>query len=904
MKLNQPYYIDRRKNSIDLNGEWEFFWSDEVCENITENKWKYKTTLPKSIYHSLHEAGVLPDPYVGVNSKQYYWVDEKIWYYRKKFVLNKGEFNGNAYLSFLGVAYYCRLWVNGQLIGDHEGMFGGPVCDIIEHLDLNGENEIVVEVKACNYGVKDTFDPRNEKTGENTQIIPWNTARDYITNNEDFIVVGIWNKVRLDLVEKIHISRPYMYTQSISDNKAEMFFELEIADGQVKELMPYKGYEPNVVGYTWQAYWSGLICAKSDRIVELRIKMTEPDTGKIAYESIDKINLNDLEKSYIHPDFYELQFFSKNIIVENPRLWYPIGLGEPYLYKVEAELWYEGVLYDSLEFMNGIRLFESRRTEGEKVRTRWENFRFSVNGKDFFLKGINWAPIDLLYNIDEKEYEWILSLAKNAGIQMLRVWSGGGMPETDTFYELCDKMGIMVWQDHMMANTADMSNISQEVYEAQEAYNVYRIRNHPSLVIHCGGNENNPYSTRMAHIMFVLSRVLKDLDPSRIFHYNSPDRGSIHLYRNMEPVWYRHIYKHIPFVGESGIHSFPSFATYKQLVSEEECNGKLPDIASEEFQKNYPEILNHFTEYAPYRIPVMLSRASQICNLEDITLKDLCEASHVSAYEFYNLMIQSMRENYPYCGGILPWLFKRPWATAGIQTVDGCGRPVYPYYAVLNTYKPLNICLCQKWSIIAPNEPVELETVIFNENNEDLKGAEVTVTVYNPDLTVAFEKKDTVKDRNIFGEFIPDDSFTNQCFVICADISREGKSLSRTCYFVKCTDMYADKELYEKYRSGAHHNLYFKDGPWLKDSLTAAKKAKLEFEVVEKGKEGIFDYYVIKIKNNSENVAYPVTVDVTNSKVRFYADCNFFMLKPYEEINVKVTCDGDDTEFVVNAWNE
>lgn len=444
MNLNQPYYIEPRKskNHIDLDKDWDFVWTDKAIEDLSKLEWKYKTDIPKSLYFSLYEAGILPHPYEGVYSKLYHWVDEKVWYYRKKFILDKSDFKGNAFLSFDGVAYYCRVWVNGHLLGEHEGMFGGPVCDVVDFLNLNGENEITVEVKACNYDIKDAFDGWNEN-GENTQIVPWNIARDGGTSTGDFIVIGIWNRVRLDFVEKLHMSRPYMYTKSIGNNSAELFLEFEIADGQVQELKPFYGYNDGCYSYT-RAYDNGVTGEKLNTEVEISIKLTEPDTNKIAYESCESVKLTDFKKSLINPEYHELQFFSKEICVENPRLWFPLGLGEPFLYKVEIEMYCDGVLCDSHTFMTGIRTFESRRSAGEKYRTRWEEFRFSVNGRDFFLKGMNWTPIDYLYDINPNEYEWALTLVKNAGIQLLRVWSGGGMPETDTFYDLCDELGIMV----------------------------------------------------------------------------------------------------------------------------------------------------------------------------------------------------------------------------------------------------------------------------------------------------------------------------------------------------------------------------------------------------------------------------------------------------------------------------
>ena len=131
----------------------------------------------------------MPDPYFGANSKQYSWVDEKVWYFKKIFTVGRNLDEVNAYLCFDGAAYYSRVWVNGVLLGEHEGMFGGPVCDIAAYLKPRGKNELIVEIKACDYGVKDTFNSRNNGD-KNSQIVPWNPARDRVTCNGDFIVMG------------------------------------------------------------------------------------------------------------------------------------------------------------------------------------------------------------------------------------------------------------------------------------------------------------------------------------------------------------------------------------------------------------------------------------------------------------------------------------------------------------------------------------------------------------------------------------------------------------------------------------------------------------------------------------------------------------------------------------------
>ena len=605
----------------------------------------------------------------------------------------------------------------------------------------------------------------------------------------------------------------------------------------------------------------------------------------------------------MNPEFYELQFYRRKIEIKDPILWYPNGLGEQHLYDLSVTLACDGEVCDCHSFKFGIRTFTSDYTKGNKYRTRWEKFLFSINGREFFIKGMNWTPIDFLYDISPDRYEWCLTMAKNAGIQFIRVWNGGGMPETDSFYEICDRLGLLVWQDLFIANMRTPS-YPQDVLEEQTSYNLYRIRNHTSLGLLCGGNEFNPYSSGNAASMFVMDRTVRTLTPDRIFHYTTADKGSAHIYFDMEPVWYRHRYKALPFVGESGIHSFPNFKSIKKFISEKESDGLLPDLTSPEFGRNYPELLNHFSEYAPDRVPRMTARISQIIDMRNITLKDLCEASQVQTYEFYQLMIQSIRENYPSCGGIMPWVFKRPWTTTAIQTVDGNDLPTYAYYAVQNSYRPINVCWCQEWSVWAPFEELPLCVKVFNQNGEDLSEAEIKLTVYRPDLRVFAEYTSLYSEYCDFGRLALDGGFNDTCFLVSADLERGGEVIARSVYFNKCTSLLCDGELYKKYRSEPAENLRLDGGPWLKPCIKSAGRALLSARVCGGGMEGKYNYTDVSIKNLSEFPAYPVTVDLEDESERFFLDSNFFMLKGGEEKKVRITCQSGKAEnIMINCWN-
>jgi beta-mannosidase len=377
----------------------------------------------------------------------------------------------------------------------------------------------------------------------------------------------------------------------------------------------------------------------------------------------------------------------------------------------------------------------------------------------------------------------------------------------------------------------------------------------------------------------------------------------------MEPVWYRHIYKELPFIAEAGIHSFPSYSTLKKILPKDELSLPLPDLTSPEFVENFPGILNHFTEYHPERVPRMLSRASQIMDLKNCGLEQMCKATQTQAYEFYTTLVQATEENYPRSGGILPWVFKRHWATAGIQTVDGMGQPTYPYYAIQNTYRNIGVSLCLDWNIVAPYEEIPLKVKIFNRSADALDGAEAVLTVYTPNMEVAKEyRKDTDKRAELeFESFILDNRYTNKCFVICADLVSDGKSIARTNYFLKCTNILSDKQFKEDYRAKPCENIYFENGPWLFDNLSKAEKAKLQVEHKCAGVENGYKIYDICITNISSVPAYPVTVEVLNENSRFFASDNFILIKPDEEKWIRITCDGlskDETaDIKVEFWN-
>ena len=903
MNPNTPFYIDHHPSELLLDGEWNFTYIDNVCDEPWTLDYSHRAILPASTYRCLERAGILPDPYFGTNSKQYEWVDKKIWYFTRTFTISDTD-GKDVFLCFDGVGYFCRVWLNGTLLCTHEGMFGGPIMEVGEHI-RTGENTLIVEVTPPV--------PRASKE-HSAEIVPWNLCRDIYTSNGDFIVFGIWRSVRIEIVPKTHISRPYLFTQSIDGNTAKLRLSVELADPQVRELDVITN---GGTKYTF-AYSEALDARTSGKQVRIRLTIAEKDTGSLAYTSDDTVEIWDKKYICTNENFRECQFFETDIEIKNPRLWWPNQMGEPNLYTVTLELYDDETLIDALIFDTGIRTVEYIPSTGHRHRTRWDDYHFVINGRPIFLKGMNWMPVDFLLDISDEDYRWALELAKNEGIQLLRVWSGGGMPEDDRFYSLCDELGMMVIQDSFIANqTTEAWN--REVLQSQVCQNLYRTRNHPSLALHTGGNEIDPYALNNDAAMWVISREITDLDPSRKFWRTSPDKGSTHIYRDMEPVWYRKIYGQLPFIGESGIHSFPNAKSLRQQMSREEYERPLSNIFSEEFTKKNPELHNHFTEFIPDRIPRMMSRASMISNIRGITLPDLCEATQIASCEFYQIMANAMRENYPICCGLLPWVFKRAWTTTAIQLVDGLGDPIAPYYYLKNAYAPLSVHLALREVTYAPGETIIPDIRLLCDDIREWRELTVGCEIYSPTLECV-RREDFACDitpeeyQKFFAgtPFTLPEDYTEKYFFLRVYAENSVGLLHQSVYWCKALERMADDAFREQYRAVPQNNIDFDKGPWLKPQICSLSKNECALTLLEKttrmdGAERRV-HVKVRVENHGANPIFPVKLDVVEDKTLSYATDNYFFLPVgnSRELELEIRVQDKELRMVTlefSAWN-
>lgn len=244
--LWQPYYITPRTGSqhLDLQRNWQLIHSDSVIDDISLMLWDSAITVeePTSVHMALHKAGKLPHPYAHLNSRLYRWVEEKVWYYRKAVEIPESAKGNFIFLCFDGIDYFSKVWINGKLMGHHEGMFGGPDIDISQIVNFGGNNEIVAEVRAANWGNRATNieDLPRTANGERdyskrSGYNPWKSGRiikPWIisggSGTESFFSLGMWKGARIEVLNPYHLERPFMVTESIKNNKAHLHLSCEI----------------------------------------------------------------------------------------------------------------------------------------------------------------------------------------------------------------------------------------------------------------------------------------------------------------------------------------------------------------------------------------------------------------------------------------------------------------------------------------------------------------------------------------------------------------------------------------------------------------------------------------------------------------------------------------------------
>ncbi len=797
---------------IMLDGMWQMVEGGTDSERLLKN---WNSTIPAEIPGSIHtalwKAGKIPDPYLGQNDSIARRQSFKTWWLKKEFDLS--EKLNQPQLIFGGVAIHCTVWLNGEKLGEHEGMFGAPEYDISKY--LKKKNTLIVKIDPAPYLPW----PPNSKPydGLNTgwrETVVFNNVYGWHYSNMPSL--GIWRPVRIKNQASVEIE--------------SLFVAAKDTSGQLNLEVILKKVSSTIKG-------------------ELQVSII-PDNF-IGKSTSFSYNINSSAKT-------DTLLFSFK--VPDPKLWWPNGIGEQNLYKLEASFLPENnQVADFSETIFGIRTIDMAPLPGGPYPDKY-NWTFIVNGEKHFIKGTGWCTMDAMMDFSRERYDRFLSLAKLQHIQMLRGW-GSGMPETDEFYDLCNRYGIMVMQEWP---TAWNSHIDQpfDALEETVKLNTIRIRNNPSLVMYGGGNESdNPFGEAID----MMGRNSIELDGTRPFHRGEPWGGSDHNYN----CWWNkaHLNNNLnmtsQFWGEFGIASLPVKESVLRYIPDSE-KSSWPLDSSSVFAHHTPvfntaEDITRLEQYSGYFMP-------------NDNMKDFIIGSQLAQVVAVRHTLERARTLWPDCTGALYYKMNDNYPAASWSCVDWYGAPKPMHYFAQDAFSPVaSIVLFDNTKVTSLTNNILLPVYLLDDNLE-LEDAnwKVTVRAFDQNMQeirkVSFDKIECYQQVNKLGEFtITKQQAKTYPLFIVSEIQVNGTNMYRTFYF-----MNFEKE---------------------KGCLFDLPNTSLSLETKEK---------TVTVKNTGKLPAVGVNLQCPGQADKFTVSDNFFWLNPGEIKTVKVNITDN---VIAEAWN-
>lgn len=484
-------------HELDLGGVWRARWTDGVrgrmqgAEKDETDADRYiEARVPGEIHLDCMRAGLIPDPYVNGNCLAARWVEEMIWSCRREFDAPCEALGKRVWLVFEGLDLAATIVLNGKEIGRHCNFFY-PCRVEATGLLREKHNVLAVHLDSGLYWASDK-PAHGYNNGFNHLLHKRHWLRkpqcqfgwDWSTR---LINVGIHKPVRLEWT-----AGPVRVEQFVP--LAEL--SPDLSAGKVEARLFVEGLGDAPVRGELRVEVAGVA-----RAVEVEIK---PGANRL----------------------------SATVDVSNPKPWWPVGCGEPRLYDVRVTLSVGG---DTIAERTARVGFRHVKVVQDPHPDAGRYFHLEINGRKVFAKGANFVPADMIFaRLDRARYERLTDLALEANFNMLRVW-GGGLYESDDFYELCDEKGILVWQEFIFACSKypAQDEAFHEDVKREARFNIRRLAAHPSLVVWCGNNEIEQgdwhwgYDRGVVvphHALFhiTLPRLLAEEDPTRYYQPSSP----------------------------------------------------------------------------------------------------------------------------------------------------------------------------------------------------------------------------------------------------------------------------------------------------------------------------------------------------------------------------------------------
>lgn len=594
-------------------------------------------TVPGTVLTTLLNNQKIPDPFYGMHNEQirdiYFTGNAYYTYWFVKDFKETAKPGEEVWLQLRGINYTCEVFVNGHLIdGAAKGMFIRQQYRITPYLQKNGNNRIAVLVHPPDF----PGNPNGGQGGDGTiakgLTTQYTAGWDWIQPMRDRNT-GIWDKVLIEKTNGIRIRNPHIIT---------------VVPGV---RLPGKPQLPATVKIT----------------AEIENPGAHPVTGTLQYQLKGK---NIRQQVMVQPGEVKLVSLA-DCTVDNPRLWWPNGYGEQYLYTIQ------------LEFIAGNKRLLDKKTERFGIRQtdyQWnahtQSMQTMVNGQNIFIKGGNWIISDAMLRFSEERYEAEIRFHRDMNLNLIRIW-GGALTERPEFYEACDKYGLLVMQDFWFSGDCNgkwLDPMKKEDQWQRRKYpddhalvlkamadQVKMIRNHPSLIYWCGGNEITPPVDILQPLK---DSILPRLDGTRyLFDYSNSDSMSMNMlggngdgpYNIQDPLvfWQQRTFpfnSEVGSVGTGDLESLERFIPLQNLVPPAE-DGTVDTVWQ-------------YHRYIPYE--KYIQQYGKVKDVRDFTMK----AQLVNYNQYRALMEGFSSHMWDWYTGSIIWKTQNPWTALRGQMYD------------------------------------------------------------------------------------------------------------------------------------------------------------------------------------------------------------------------------------------
>lgn len=658
--------------------------------------------VPGGVHESLMAAGRLEHPYRDFHERDSRWIEERSWWYRSTIELPELPSDRTLSLNFTGVDTVATVWIDGRVVAEHASQYRPLSVNLPES---GGTAEILVRFDPPLYGL-----PQPKGTVETVRRFKQMTGGG--RDDGQSISDTVSDDLSLTLRRKAFSSWGWDFAPRIPS--------IGLTGTVTLEALP----SPRVTHVAWESVSTDQDVATCRLTVETEHLGSE---DRVDFRLVAPDGTPSVSGSLPGDQAAGDGTLTTDVEVPNPHLWWTHDLGDPSLYRVEVDVVRGQNAVDRRELAVGIRTVSIRQTPDEEGGRRFE---FLLNGQPIFARGANWVPADMLTgSVTRDRRAQLLGLAREAGMTMIRVW-GGGIYEPDDFYDLCDELGLLVWQDFMFTSVDypdDDPDLRAEV-EAEASYQVRRLSSHPCMAVWGGNNE--------AHAMHDViwakdpqtgwgEYFYDDLFPRTVrqdgcgvpYRRGSPDgslgtaNGVLDGDRHAWEVWHgadigagpapsslgeseqnhfwRYQQDHGRFISEFGICSIPEAVTLDRWVSD-------PITPWDE------QFLHRIKDNPQDKIMGLLASEAGIGRGDDLRAHTI--ASQMVQAEGLAYGIAHYRRRQPVCSGALVWQLNEPWPGLSWSLVDYEGLPKAAWYAVRDAFAPV----IASWRQEEAGAPLEL----------------------------------------------------------------------------------------------------------------------------------------------------------------------------------------------------